>query len=324
MQMNVVKLRFRRAGYRISRNDDARNRHRRQRRGTSYVFFLGTAMLVTIIGLSALTVVRVKVQAAEGGNDAAKAMLYAQSAIEHGLLAIYTDTSWRDSITHDAWQPTQPIGDGSFTWRLVDEANLSFTADRNAPVRLHGQGVCGESVWIYSVLVQPPLEDLPTNVLTNGDLETGLVDPWWETGDCGLKLDDYLKHSGVYALLIWQRGSMTAAARQTIATLIHSGTRCQVNAWVCTRSEPETIKVGAWVRLETGWEYFPIGELAATTTWQAVQGSFTPTWTGTLLDAYLEIGGTTSYQEFAVDDVSLVTVPGAVGPKAGTWRREVQ
>ena len=83
-----------------------------RRRGASYVFFLGTATLVVIIGLSALTVLRVKSRAAEGGHDSVAAQLYAQSAVEQALLTIYTDGGWRGTISPDTWSAPQAIGQG--------------------------------------------------------------------------------------------------------------------------------------------------------------------------------------------------------------------
>ena len=287
------------------------------------MFFLATAMLVTIIGLSALTVVRVKRRAAEAVNNAAAAQEYAQSAVEQGLLAIYATAGWRSSIAHDTWAATRTIGAGSITWKLVDEINGSLTLDHNARVRVYGKGVCGPSTWVYSVLVQPPLEALPSELLTNGNLETGAVSPWWDTG-CTLKLDTSNTHGGANSLLIWLRTSVTASACQTIAAKIQAGTVSHVRAWVRARTWPETVNVGVWVRSGAGWVYYPIGTLAATTSWQAAEGAFTPTWSGALLDAYLEIAGTSRIQELLIDDVSLTAVPGPVGMISGTWRREAQ
>jgi hypothetical protein len=282
-------------------------------------------MLVTIIGLSALAVARVKLQVAGRSNEAAAARLYAESGVEAALLAIYSDATWRDSTAHDTWQTPQAIGDGTFTWKLVDEAASSFTADRNRVVRAYGKGVCGDSVWIYSVQVQPPLEGFGSNSLVNGDLETGVVSPWVDDGNCRIKIDDFIHHDGLYCLLMWQRGTTTSAARQTISSFIQPGSTCRVQAWVRTRNDDgETIKVGAWVQSAAGWDYYPIAEMPMDSTYRAVQGTFQPLWSGALLDAYLEIGGMTTYVEIAIDDVTLSTTPPPVGPIPGTWRREAQ
>lgn len=205
----------------------------------------------------------------------------------------------------------------------MDEINGSLAVDRNARVRVYGKGVCGPSTWVYSVLVQPPPEALLRELLTNGNLETGAVSPWWGTG-CSLKLDTTTKHGGTNSLLIWTRTSATASARQTIAAKIQADTTFRVQAWIRTRTSAETVNVGVWVQSGAGWAYFPIATHAATTTWQAVERTFTPTWTGTLMDAYLEIAGTTLFQEILIDDVSLKSAPSAVGIIPGSWRREAQ
>jgi Carbohydrate binding domain len=295
---------------------------RARRRGASYVFFLTTALLVTVIGMSALTAVRVMRQSAEGANDAAQAQVLAQSAVEQALLAIHGNATWRDSRVHNTWSTPQPLGEGTLAWKLVDEINGGFKADRNARVRVFGKGVCGPSTWIYSVLVQPPPEALPVERLNNGDLETGLVSPWWSTG-CNLKLDS-VETCGNNSLLIWQRVSATASANQTLVTKIQADTTFRVRAWIRTRSSPETVNVAVRVRSAAGWVNFPVASLAATTTWQSVEGTVTPTWAGALIDACLEIAGTTLSQEILIDDVSLKPAPGQVGVVPATWRREAQ
>ena len=296
---------------------------RYRRRGASYVFFLGTAMLVTVIGLSALTVVRVKRQGAEAVNDHVAARIYAQSAVEQGLLAIYSNDKWRDLYAHNTWSATQSIGAGMFAWKLVDEINNSLTLDRNARLRVYGKGARGPSTWIYSVEVQPPPEAVLSNLLSNGDLETGFVTPWWATG-CILNVDNLSKHSGANGLFLGTRTSVTASACQTIKANLQQDSPLQVMAWIKTRTTPETINVGVRVLSDAGWQYFAIGSLSGTTTWQQVQGTFTPAWTGLLQDAYLEIAGTILLQEILIDDVSLKRAPGAVGIVPGTWRREAK
>ena len=68
-----------------------------RRRGSGYVYFLSTMMLVAVIGVSALMAARIRLRAAGGSNDATAARFYAQSAIELGLVMIQQDGAWRTS-----------------------------------------------------------------------------------------------------------------------------------------------------------------------------------------------------------------------------------
>lgn len=295
-----------------------------RRRGGAYLAILGVAMLVSVIGMSALARVRIQLKEEAAIENGVAARLAARSAVDMALLAIYSNSNWRNDYLQDTWTSDTMIGVQTLSYKLYDEANASLKTDSTSPVRVYGRGQAGESTWIFSVLVQPPLPKAPPNLLSNGNIETGLANPWWESGDCGLTPDAAIQHAGAYCLLISARSSATAAARQTITPLIAADSSYRVSAWIRTRTQPEAVKVGVWIQSEAGLNYFPIVELAATTVYQLAHGTFTPTWSGSLLSAYLEIGGTTTYQEIAIDDVSLLVIPNAVGPVPGTWRRDPQ
>ena len=293
-----------------------------RRRGAAYVFFLGTALLVTIIGMSALTIVRVKVRAAEGGNDSLAARLYAQSAIEDAMLAICGDAGWRDVITHDDWEPTQPIGRGSFTWKLVDEDNLSLTTDRNAPVRVYGQGVCGESVWIYSVLVQPPLESLPSSILVNGDFESGVASPWVGQNGAQVEVLFDTPHGGAAYACVKNRADLGSFPAQERTVPLVSGTTYRADCWVRLQDAEENVWFGVQIHTEAGWEYFEFAEAPARTSWTHLTGTIAPSWSGTADAVSFQVGTAVSDQEFMIDDVVLLKAPNTIGPIPGTWRRE--
>ncbi len=302
-----------------------RTTSRSRRHGSAYILFLSTAMLVTIIGLSALMAVRVKMRAAEAGHDGTAAQLYAQSAVDAGLLAMYADASFRSAIDHDTWQAAQLVGDGSFTWKLVDETNDSLTADRNAPVRVYGQGVCGESVWIYSVAVQPPLEAFPPNIIVNGNLETGAPEPWWEFGDCDLEIRNESNdhHSGTYGLKVKERDAPYSGPRQTIA--VERNLSYRGDMWVRMKDSTDDVLFLLGIETDGGWDWFTLATAQVSeTAWTRLSGPVTPTWSGTLIRAVLKAETTLDKNDFFIDDVSMRQVPGAVGPILGTWRREPQ
>ena len=115
-----------------------------RRRGTSYVYFLSTIMLVTVIGLSALMYARIQRRSAQGGDHSIAARFYAQSALELGFAEIHLDPSWRTNLGSGAWFTDQPIGSGTLSLDvsiLPDGDGISA----NNPVLLVGTGVHGHA-----------------------------------------------------------------------------------------------------------------------------------------------------------------------------------
>ncbi len=86
----------------------------RRRRGSVYAIVLGAATSVMVIGLAALMAFRIEHRSAQGGNDFAQAMFYAQSAVEMGFLRIRDNSDWRTGHASGAWFTDEPIGTGMF------------------------------------------------------------------------------------------------------------------------------------------------------------------------------------------------------------------
>ena len=125
-------------------NHTASRKHRYRRRGSSYVFFMGTAMIVTIIGLSALMAVRIQRRGAEGSNDLAAARFYAQSGIEHGFSMINQYPDWRTNLDlgSGSWITDQNIHGGTYSLEaaFIDDGDGN---PENDDVLLTGTGVQG-------------------------------------------------------------------------------------------------------------------------------------------------------------------------------------
>ena len=123
-------------------NHTASRKHRYRRRGSSYVFFMGTAMIVTIIGLSALMAVRIQRRGAEGSNDLAAARFYAQSAIEHGFAMINEKPDWRTDLGSGFWFTNRDIHGGTYSLEatFIDDGDGK---PENDDVLLTGTGVHG-------------------------------------------------------------------------------------------------------------------------------------------------------------------------------------
>ena len=120
-----------------------------------YVAVLGTSMLVTVIGVSAIMVSRINLRATSQGNDWVEAGTLAFSAVEHGLAVIKATPDWRTTFLHGARSTDWPFGPGTFAWKLEDQVDKDLANNDTDPVRLYGIGQVGQATRRYSVLLQP-------------------------------------------------------------------------------------------------------------------------------------------------------------------------
>lgn len=131
------------------------SRRNPRKRATVYLAVLGAAMILTVIGFSALAAVRVQRRAAESTTDFAAARLYAQSAIELGLLWIDQDANWRETYTSGVWVANGTIGDGKYTLEGVDPNDNDLTNSQIDTLILTATGVKGAARYKLSVELGP-------------------------------------------------------------------------------------------------------------------------------------------------------------------------
>jgi hypothetical protein len=300
------------------------NHRARRRRGASYVFFLGTALLVATIGLTALAVMRVKLRAAAVDNDSAIARFNARTAVEIAMLTIASDSNWRDTIVHGDWETSEQIGDGSFTYKIVDEKNGNLTTDKNSQVRIYGKGESGDALWIYSVLVQPPPDSLFPDIIDNGDFETGAEVPWTLMGGSTLSIsgDAAIVHSGAWGMQVKTRPTPDAGLGQLLSSSLEKGATYYADFWIKMKDTPDVVSVIVNLTSDGGPESLDVVQAQADTSWTHIAGTFTPTWTGTLFTSSFTIKTTLTTSEFMLDDVSMRKLTTDIGPLAGTWQRE--
>lgn len=143
------------------------------RRGGIYVAVLGSAMLVTLIGMAALAAVQVERLTVSAAADTDKARLYAESAVELGMQWIASDIYWRSNRSSSAWATDKPIGDGTFTLEALDPLDGNLGNRPTDPVVLKSTGRCGLATQIVQVTLNPegdPLDALAMAVHMPGDL----------------------------------------------------------------------------------------------------------------------------------------------------------
>jgi hypothetical protein len=159
----------------------ARSR-RRQRRGALYIVVLGVALTVSLIGMSGLMVSQLQLRRASQAQDWTEAGDLALSAIEQAIKLINSSSNWRSSYTNNTESYKYPMGNGTFSYKLVDAALGTPGGDGNLnnntydPVRLHGIGRVGKTVRVYSVQLigDTPMDVLRTDVATSGYLNVAV------------------------------------------------------------------------------------------------------------------------------------------------------
>ena len=132
-----------------------RSTYRQRRRGTAYLIVLGAAVIVTLLGLTALTGVRIQRRSTLGLADVAEARLYARSAIELGMLTIKSTAAWRTVQPHGAWVSSRTLGRGTFSLDVVDPTDGILSDDVNDPVVMTGTGRVGLACQKLSVQLVP-------------------------------------------------------------------------------------------------------------------------------------------------------------------------
>ena len=125
-------------------------RARGARRGSVYILVLATALIVTILGLSAFAVTRIRLRGDGQAADARRAAVLALSAAERAVAVVGDDTNWRSNHAHGSETSALSFGGGSISYRLVDlgpDENLQTAQS----MRVYGTGRVGDAVRVHSV-----------------------------------------------------------------------------------------------------------------------------------------------------------------------------
>jgi len=296
------------------------NAHRR--RGGIYVLVLGTSILVTVIGVSALALSRIQTRIAAAELPAAKARFAAQSLIEVALLRIANDPNWRSAYTNDTWTDEETVGDAVGAYKLVDELDGDLTNDPTHPVRLCAKATAGEAVRLCSVELTPA--ERP-NLLVNPGFEDGTAD--WSSWNCTLVTTGD-PHRGRGCVFLQGRGTLDSTVYQDVTSVVENGTSYYVEAWVKVAQVGGTEKVTIsfkTIASGSGTRIFVTDFTLVGDSWTKVSGTLTPTWTGTLTEARWRVFSFPDGEEedFFVDDAVMILPDITMTPTPGSWREEV-
>lgn len=145
---------------------------RSHRAGYLYVAVLLTSLAVSTMGLVALSVTSLRMRNTLDANDYASAQILAASAIEQAIKEVRSDNAWRSKFAHDIESSPFSLGQGTFSWKLVDEDG-DLNDDDSDSVRLVGIGRVGRAIAAESVRMLPggqPLTCLQSSLHCNDDI----------------------------------------------------------------------------------------------------------------------------------------------------------
>lgn len=147
---------------RVSGDHRKRGGQRGRRGAAIYTAVVFNALIVGLLGLSALSIVRIERRQSLTSSDQIIARENAASAVAAALARIKNDATWRTTFTHNTESGAIAFSSGSATWRLVDKVDTSLGNNTRHGVFIDGIGRCGSAVWVERVEALQPEAPLPT------------------------------------------------------------------------------------------------------------------------------------------------------------------
>jgi hypothetical protein len=144
----------------------------RYRTGGVYIAVLGTALVVSVLGMSTVMLQRVQNRLLVATKDMHQAQLNAESAVELGMLILKDESNWRTARTNGRWFTARGTGAGTCSLDVIDPADSNLADDDSETIVLRGIGTSGLSEQRVEVTVDPvkkPLDCLQSTVAA-GDL----------------------------------------------------------------------------------------------------------------------------------------------------------
>lgn len=145
------------------------------RQGGVYVVVLGTSLIVTVLGLSALVLQRIQLRTVTAAADIRQAQLNAHTAVESALLTMTQSANWRTSQSNGSWFANRNTGAGTCSLSVSDPVDSNLADDAMESVTIVGVGKSGNAVQRCEVVVDPrrhPIDALRTSA-SSGGVATG-------------------------------------------------------------------------------------------------------------------------------------------------------
>lgn len=132
-----------------------RGRHKPRRGAALFAAVMATALLVSMIGLAALTLVRVEREDSSIGSERMLARSNARSAVELALRVLANDSNWRTTYASGTETTPLAVGDpelGLVSWNITDTDGSLLDTDTELCVM--GFGRVGNTIQITSLAVE--------------------------------------------------------------------------------------------------------------------------------------------------------------------------
>lgn len=120
-------------------------RHKPRRCGAVYIAVLGTALIVALLGLSAVIGQRIQNRIVVSAADIRQAQLNAESAVQAALLTIKQDASWRSNRANGDWFSDRNTSAGTYRVNVTDPIDGNLADDEDDPFEVLGVGRRGKA-----------------------------------------------------------------------------------------------------------------------------------------------------------------------------------
>lgn len=286
-----------------------------------YVMVLSTSLIVSLIGLTGLTIVRIERDRAANAADLLMARTNARTAVELALKVINSNSNWRYTYSNGVETTPQSLGSeaaGTLSW-IVQDSDGNLT-DNDVELRLRGIGRVGAAVQVASVKIMPMVAAGP-NILSNPGFENAYSD--WSESNCEFwNVGAGQAYSGNKSLRVTSLSSSPFGPTQLVTGSVSSGKTYQFEAWIKTDSGSANFVAQLQVSvLLLGSTTFTSSPVTATTSWTKLSVTMTPTWLNLLSSAKVKFINNSNTTAFKIDDVAVFTPRSAdVQVVSGSWR----
>ena len=136
--------------------------------GSVYLAVTGVAMILSLIGFTAIHITRLELRMTGSSQDQSKARLHAMSAVELALSQVEEYPDWRTDFTHGVkYEMTPNLYGSPLYFKLLDNENGNrdggdgdLADDATEAVEIQGVGRSGNAVAIFSVAFAPATHEL--------------------------------------------------------------------------------------------------------------------------------------------------------------------
>lgn len=137
-------------------------------RGSVYLLTLGLAMILTLIGVAAVSAGRVGGRTMTDSQDWEEAQSLAFAGSEHAMTQINRTGNWRTAFNGQTIQKS--LGRGTFSWRLADETDNDLSDSTSDPFVILATGTVGRASYSMRVHMSCGGGALTAGVVSNGNV----------------------------------------------------------------------------------------------------------------------------------------------------------